>query len=132
MPTWPLIVVAGPAATAPAAGNHAPASAAAAGRQDGAPPGAATLLLRMPEDDGAASGPITTSVKPGQRVTVLGLIRNESGIVDNCDLSVTGLRDGWWTVTPATAYLVPYGTSGNYEQEIQIHLHPPRSPEARA
>ena len=35
-------------------------------------------------------------------------------------------------MTPATAYLVPYGTSGNYEQELQIHLHPPRTPEAQA
>ncbi len=97
-----------------------------------APPGAATLLLRLPEDESAASGPLEVSVRPGERVVVLGLIRNESGIVDNYDISVSGLPEGWWTVTPATAYLVPYGTSGNYEQEIQIHLHPPRTPEAQA
>ena len=90
------------------------------------------MLLRLPEEESAATGPLEVSVRPGERVVVLGLIRNESGIVDNYDISVSGLPEGWWTVTPATAYLVPYGTSGNYEQEIQIHLHPPRTPEAEA
>ncbi len=63
---------------------------------------------------------------------LLGLIRNESGIVDNYDIAVSGLPEGWWTVAPATAYLVPYGSSGTYEQELQIHLHPPRVPQAEA
>lgn len=96
------------------------------------PPGAATLLLRLPDDDAGAAGPVELSVKPGERAIVLGLIRNESGIVDNYDIAVSGLPEGWWTVAPATAYLVPYGSSGTYEQEIQIHLHPPRVPEAQA
>ena len=97
-----------------------------------APPGAATLLLRLPDEESAAPGPVTVAVKPGERVIVLGLIRNESEIVDNYDFAVSGLPEGWWTVTPPTAYLVPYGTGGNYEQEIQVHVHPPRSPEAQA
>jgi beta-lactam-binding protein with PASTA domain len=59
-------------------------------------------------------------------------VRNQSEVVDNLDLSVRGMPDDWWTVTPATAYLVPYGTGGTYEQEIQIHIHPPRTPEAQA
>ena len=75
---------------------------------------------------------MTTSVEPGSRATLLGLIRNQSEVVDNFDLSVRGLPEGWWTVTPATAYLVPYGTGGMYEQEMQIHVHPPRTPEAQA
>jgi beta-lactam-binding protein with PASTA domain len=111
---------------APTPGPGAPASGA------GAPPGVATLLLRLPEAEGAAEGPIEAQVDPGGRVTVLGLIRNQSGIVDNYDLAVGGLPEGWWTVTPATAYLVPYGSGGAYEQEIQIQLHPPRAPEAVA
>ena len=90
------------------------------------------LLLRLPDDDAAATGPLNLAVKPGERVTVLGLIRNESGIVDNYDIAVTGLPEGWWTVAPATAYLVPYGSSGKYEQEIQIYMHPPRVPQAEA
>jgi beta-lactam-binding protein with PASTA domain len=114
------------AATPPPAG----AGAAAAGSQ--APPGVASLLLRLPEDEGAAEGPVQVRADPGGRVTILGLIRNQSSIVDNYDLAVSGLPDGWWTVTPATAYLVPYGAGGTYEQEVQIHLHPPRTPEAVA
>jgi beta-lactam-binding protein with PASTA domain len=126
---------AGAAASAPAGAAvppsvGPPASAPAGG--PGAPPGVATLLLRLPEEEGAAEGPVEVRVDPGGRVTVLGLIRNQSGIVDNYDLAVGGLPEGWWTVTPATAYLVPYGSSGSYEQEVQIHLHPPRAPEAVA
>ena len=100
--------------------------------QAAAPTGAATLLLRLPDDDAAAAGAVEVSVKPGERAMLLGLIRNESGIVDNYDIAVSGLPEGWWTVAPATAYLVPYGTSGTYEQELQIHLHPPRVPQAEA
>jgi beta-lactam-binding protein with PASTA domain len=100
--------------------------------QADAPAGAATLLLRLPDDDGAAAGAVKVSVKPGERAMLLGLIRNESGIVDNYDIAVSGLPEGWWTIAPATAYLVPYGSSGTYEQELQIHLHPPRVPQAEA
>ena len=97
-----------------------------------APPGVASLLLRLPDDEGPAEGPIEVPVDPGGRVTILALIRNQGAIVDNYDLAVSGLPEGWWTVTPPTAYLVPYGAGGTYEQEIQIHLHPPRAPEAVA
>ena len=96
------------------------------------PPGAAALSLRLPGDDGADGGQVSVSVQPGARVTVLGLIRNQSDVVDNFDLSVRGLPEDWWTIAPATAYLVPYGSGGTYEQEVQIHLHPPRTPQAQA
>jgi beta-lactam-binding protein with PASTA domain len=98
----------------------------------GAPPGSAALILRLPEDDSAYQGVVSLAVEPGARATMLGLIRNQSDVVDNFDLTVRGLPEDWWTVAPATAYLVPYGTGGTYEQEIQIHIHPPRSPEAQA
>jgi beta-lactam-binding protein with PASTA domain len=110
-----------------------PAGGAPGGGLAGAPPpGAAALSLRLPGEDGADGGQISVPVAPGQRVTVLGLIRNQSDVVDNFDLSVRGLPDGWWTIAPATAYLVPYGSGGTYEQEVQIHLHPPRTPQAQA
>jgi beta-lactam-binding protein with PASTA domain len=94
--------------------------------------GTAALTLRLPDGDGASPEAVAAEVEPGSRATILGLVRNQSDIVDNFDLGVRGLPDGWWTVTPATAYLVPYGTSGTYEQEIEIHLHPPRAPDAQA
>jgi beta-lactam-binding protein with PASTA domain len=122
-------VTLGPEMILPAGG----AGGSGAGGLAGAPPpGAAALSLRLPGDDGADGGQISVSVQPGQRVTVLGLIRNQSDVVDNFDLSVRGLPDGWWTIAPATAYLVPYGSGGTYEQEVQIHVHPPRTPQAQA
>jgi beta-lactam-binding protein with PASTA domain len=99
------------------------------------PPGAAALMLRLPGDDGAtdaAGGVVSATVEPGARTTILGLIRNQSDVVDNFDLSVRGMPEDWWTIAPATAYLVPYGTAGTYEQEVQIHIHPPRTPQAQA
>ena len=105
-------------------------------RHDAAPSaaarGAAALTLRRVDGEGAPTEAVVIEVEPGSRVTILGVIRNQSDVVDNLDISVRGLPEGWWTVTPATAYLVPYGTSGTYEQEIEIHLHPPRAPEAHA
>ena len=117
----------GPEMILPAGG--APGAGGAAGAP---PPGAAALSLRLPGDDGADGGQVSASVQPGARVTLLGLIRNQSDVVDNFDLSVRGLPEDWWTIAPATAYLVPYGSGGTYEQEVQIHLHPPRTPQAQA
>jgi beta-lactam-binding protein with PASTA domain len=94
--------------------------------------GSAALTLRRPDGETAEGQPVAVEVEPGARVTILGLIRNQSEVVDNFDLSVRGLPEDWWTATPATVYLVPYGTGGTYEQEVEIHLHPPRVPEAQA
>jgi hypothetical protein len=97
-----------------------------------APSVIATLLLRLPEGEFASPESVTVTAEPGGRVTVLGLVRNESKIVDNYDLTIQGLPEGWWTVAPHVAYLVPYGTSGSYQQELEAHLHPPRAPKAYA
>ena len=97
-----------------------------------APPGAAALMLRLPDDDSASPGPVRVLVNPGEGVVIVGLIRNQSEVVDNFDLSVRGIPEDWWTISPATAYLVPYGTGGTYEQEIQIQIHPPRAPQSQA
>jgi uncharacterized membrane protein len=73
---------------------------------------------------------LAVSVEPGQRERALALVRNQSGIVDNYELSVEGMPAEWWTIYPDTVYLVPFGTGGTYEQEVEVHLHPPRAPEA--
>jgi beta-lactam-binding protein with PASTA domain len=92
----------------------------------------ATITLRLPDEDAVKGETLAVGVHPGDRTRVRALIRNQSGIVDNYQVSVQGLPDGWFSVLPDTVYLVPYGSGGTYEQEIEIHFHPPRTAEAEA
>ncbi len=92
----------------------------------------ATVVLRLPEGDPAKGEVLHQAVEPGQRERVLALIRNQSGIVDNYDLRIEGMPEDWYSIFPATVYLVPFGAGGTYEQEVEVHLHPPRGPEAEA
>ena len=59
-------------------------------------------------------------------------MRNQSRVVDNFDLRIDRLPREWWTATPPMVYLLPYGSGDDYEQEMQIDLHPPHSPDAVA
>lgn len=94
---------------------------------------AAVVTLRLLEDAGSAGGPATATVDAGGDVELLATVRNESGIVDDYDLRVTGIPEEWWTISPPVVYLVPFGAeSGSYEQEVTVRLHPPRRPEAQA
>ncbi|HEY5144066.1 MAG TPA: PASTA domain-containing protein, partial [Solirubrobacteraceae bacterium] len=96
-------------------------------------PDAVALTLRLPDGDyDEDRGSLTVAVEPGGRAVVRALVRNQSSIVDNYDITVVGLPDGWWTVSPATVYLVPMGAGGTYEQEVEVRIHPPRSPDAQA
>ena len=95
-------------------------------------PDKATITLRLPDRDADKQHTLALEVEPGQRERVLALVRNQSGIVDNYQLRVDGLPDDWWSIFPDTVYLVPFGTGGTYEQEVEIHLHPPRTPDAEA
>src|SRR4051794_19805710 len=97
-----------------------------------AEPEAATIVLRLPDGEAAKGETLHQAVEPGQRARVMALVRNQSGIVDNYDLGVEGLPDDWWSIFPSTVYLVPFGSGGTYEQEVEVHLHPPRGPEAEA
>ena len=65
----------------PAAVRHAPVTSAGDGR------GAAALTLRPVDREGAPGEPVAVEVEPGSRATILGLIRNQSDVVDNFDLS---------------------------------------------
>src|SRR3954469_23460174 len=95
-------------------------------------PEGATIVLRLRDGDPAKGETLHQGVEPGQREQVLAMVRNQSGIVDNYDLAVDGLPEDWYSIYPATVYLVPFGSGGTYEQEVEIHLHPPRGPEAEA
>ena len=76
-------------------------------------------------------GTPTATVAAGQRAAITGVLRNQSGIVDNYDIRVTGVPDAWTTLPP-TAYLLPIGSVDGAEQRFDIGLHPPRSSEAEA
>ena len=95
-------------------------------------PETARITLRHPDSDADNEHTLGLSVEPGQRDRVLALVRNQGTIVDNYQLRVEGMPDSWWSIYPDTVYLVPFGTGGTYEQEVEIHIHPPRSPEAKA
>jgi beta-lactam-binding protein with PASTA domain len=97
------------------------------------PADAVSITLRSLTDDSDPREGVRVSCEPGSTATLVASVRNQSGIVDNYDLRVEGLPEGWWTITPPTAYLVPYGApSGRYEQDAQVHLHPPKSAQAEA
>jgi beta-lactam-binding protein with PASTA domain len=96
-------------------------------------PASVVVSLRLPGLDAAGDAHVRAAVKPGERVTIQALIRNQSGIVDNYTPTVEGLPEEWVTVTPPTVYLVPFGApGGQYEQEVEVAIHPPRAPEAEA
>src|SRR5919206_4765103 len=95
-------------------------------------PEPATIVLRAPDGEPANEGTLAGAVEPGQRERVVALVPNQSRIVDHYMLRVAGMPDEWWSIYPDTVYLVPFGAGGTYEQEVEIHLHPPRTPEAEA
>jgi beta-lactam-binding protein with PASTA domain len=131
-----------PAAAAPR--EVAPPPAADGGAYEPAPsstseydkppePDSVVVTLRRPEEDSATGGEVAASVEAGSTTALIALVRNQSGIVDNYDLHVEGVPEGWWTISPSTVYLVPYGApGGEYEQEVTVTLHPPRAAEAEA
>jgi hypothetical protein len=98
----------------------------------GPPPESIVLALHLPGDE-TTDGPIVANVDPGGVTWFYALVRNQSGIVDNYDVSVTGMPAEWLTVSPSTLYLVPYGAAAEgYEQEVELRFNPPRSPVAEA
>jgi beta-lactam-binding protein with PASTA domain/Tol biopolymer transport system component len=150
-PTSMLPAAAAPAASSAAPPDDPPAPAPAAAATGAAPPpqeppapteppvaepmapDAVALTLRRPEGDFAdGGGTVTIAVEPGGRMSIQALVRNQSSIVDNYDIAVVGLPDGWWSVSPPTVYLVPMGARGTYEQEVEIRVHPPRTADAQA
>ena len=92
----------------------------------------ATIVLRLPDGDPAKGETLHLAVEPGQRERVLALVRNQSGIVDNYDLRVEGMPRGLVVDLPRHGLPRAVRLGGTYEQEVEIHLHPPRSPEAEA
>jgi endogenous inhibitor of DNA gyrase (YacG/DUF329 family) len=86
------------------------------------PPASVLLLLDTP----------SVTVPAGGLGTIRGLIRNQSGLVDNYDFRVAGVP-AEWVGPPPTAYLLPFGSGdGGHEAPFELALTPPRAPEAEA
>ena len=125
-----------PAARRAAAGAARPAGRAARRRappaQPAEPDPRGDHAAPADGDEGQPGETVALGVEPGGRARVLALVRNQSG--DRRQLRAVSARTPgeWWSIFPNTVYLVPFGTGGTYEQEVEIHLHPPRTPEAEA
>jgi hypothetical protein len=71
-------------------------------------------------------------VAAGSVVSVTVEIDNRTSVVDHFRIVLSGLPADWYTVTPDTLHLNPYGARGAHTAEAQIALHPPRAPGAEA
>jgi hypothetical protein len=91
------------------------------------------VSLMRPEDPGAGAEPPTVRVQAGGTARLIGMVFNQSGIVDRYELRVVGFDPAWCTVAPMSVDLVPFGAAeGGPEARVEVHLHPPRAPEAEA
>jgi hypothetical protein len=94
---------------------------------------AVVVTVRRAGQDAAGDALAREDVRPGEMAVLRALVRNQSGIVDNYRIGVEGIPETWVLVSPPTVYLVPYGAArGAYEQEVEIQVRPPRTPEAEA
>jgi hypothetical protein len=91
------------------------------------------VRLRRPDGEYGSTAAVELAVDPGARATLIGLVRNRSGIVEHYDLELLGLPRDWSTITPPSLDLVPFGSGDDaHEAEATIELHPPRTCEAAA
>ena len=98
-------------------------------RQPVVDPDAVRVTLQPATPGGAA----TARVAPGARTAISAVVRNEDAVVDTYALRIDGLPQGWWSITPQSVHLLPFGSSqSGYEQEVVVSLHPPRVSESEA
>lgn len=128
-----LVGVAGAtgAAGADDTADHGEASVVITGSVRGGRHDQVTVELLRP-DRKEADGALSLGVPAGGRVLFYARVRNQSDIVDSYVLRIEGLPDGWWTIDPPTAYLLPVDSREGYEEEIAVAVHPPKSWEAEA
>jgi hypothetical protein len=91
------------------------------------------LTLAHPGGGGTPGEDPILRVDAGGSGALTGRLFNQSGIVDAFELQVEGLDPAWWTITPPTLHLVPFGAEGgSHEQGFDVRVHPPQAPEAEA
>ena len=88
--------------------------------------------LTLLTEAGERLAPAVVRVDPGQTVTILAHVRNQQKVVDHFALRIEGIPDDWWTVERDYVFLTPFGHDGTNDATVQMRIHPPRSPEARA
>jgi beta-lactam-binding protein with PASTA domain len=93
--------------------------------------GRVVLRLKGPGEETTSDLPVQLSVEAGHTVKLTALVRNESEIVEHFRVGVDGLPDGWWSVDGAVVRLMSFG-SDEYEKELEVSIHPPRTAHARA
>ena len=96
------------------------------GFHDAEPVSGEASLVITPADPAVGTAGVP-AVEAGAALSFEATIRNESQIVDNYDLAVLGLPDGWTTVAPGAAFLVPLGSGrGETELRLRVDITPPR------
>jgi beta-lactam-binding protein with PASTA domain len=93
--------------------------------------GRVVLRLKAPGEETPSDLPLQLSVEAGHTVTLIALVRNESEIVEHFRVGIDGLPDGWWSVEREVVRLMSFG-SDEYETELVLSIHPPRTAHARA
>jgi beta-lactam-binding protein with PASTA domain len=129
-PARPAQEAPSPAAASGAVTEVLPSAAVAEARP---PRAAARLLVSVAGADADDAGALDTlRVAPGSKLALTATVRNQSAIVDRFVVTVDGLPETWVEVRPATSYLLPVGSHGDFERDVAITIHPPRSSEATA
>jgi beta-lactam-binding protein with PASTA domain len=117
--------------TAEGSGETATAPALAPAAQATSTAGRVVLRLRGPGEETTSDLPVQLTVEAGHTVSLTALVRNESEIVEHFRVAVEGLPDGWWSVEREVVRLMSFG-SDEYETELAVSIHPPRTAHARA
>jgi|GEM_PF-3056328 len=67
------------------------------------------------------------TVEPGASISTLITLRKQGGQDERCQIMVQGVPEAWVSISPSVTTLSP-----GKEQEIQLSIHPPRTPESKA
>src|SRR3954470_11634480 len=101
--------------------------------------GGVTLALALPGEPPGADR-VEVTAEAGGEACIAALVRNRGELGDHYAIPGaavpgswgTGVPEIWWTCEPPAVRLVPPSAAGGYEQTVEVRLHPPRAPRARA
>lgn len=90
------------------------------------------VAVTVPAAERFAEAPL--EIEPGKKAKIGGTIRNQSEIVDQFLVGVTGFGQWWTTEPPDGVHLLPFGTgdAASSQGEFTLYLAPPRSSVAKA